>query len=209
MKYICESFKGRERIQGWIKRAGIVCVGAVCAMGPMTAQAGSITQGEFLGWLVAITGDSGSLGAGANVSDYVRWAQGKGLNPNGGWSANAALTRETLAQTLVQLFNLNPKKYGGKLELTLLREGIVLPTDSQISLASLVTVVDQIALVGKLAAVTSSTGSGTNGDNGHPGNIPSPGFRNPRNPHFGIPPDDIPGHNGLGPRNQGGTPGAR
>ena len=209
MKYVDVSFQGRKtNTQGWMIRLGVFFVGIACLLSPVTAQAGTaITQGEFLMWLAAATGEADDMVA-PSPNDLVLWAQSKGLNPNGGWNPSAVLTTDVLAQTLVQLFGLNPKKYGGDFIKNLLREGIVLPETADLTRELLVDVVDQFGMQGKLKSVSKSRGSGVNGDNGHPGNLVPPGFRNPRNPHYGqITPDDDPrpGHVGLGPRNEGGN----
>ena len=51
-----------------------------------------------------------SLSGSATEADLVKWAQGKGMNPTGGWNAGAKLTKEVMAQTLVQFWKLAPDK---------------------------------------------------------------------------------------------------
>jgi hypothetical protein len=163
-----------------------------------------MSQGEFLGWLASITGEAGDLTDNPTDSELVTWAMGKGLNPNGGWKPNKVLTKYVLAQTLVQLFNLNPKKYNGNFVKNLLREGIVLPDDADLDREDLIEVLDQFGMQGKMNAVCKKDMSPIKGNNGKFGIPLPPGFLNPRNPHYGqiIPgdPDNDPrpGHVGLG-----------
>jgi hypothetical protein len=204
MKYTYTSSHGRKEVaHGWKFKVGVFCVAVACLLVPMVASAGAtITQGEFLGWVASATGDGPSLGS-PTPQDLVVWAQGKGLSPNGGWNASAVLTKEILAQTLVQLFNLNPKKYGGDFEKNLLREGIVLPTAKNLTREDLINVMDQFGMQGKLCSVSNNQGTPIHGNNGHFGIPLPPGFMNPRNPHYGqvVPgtaDDPRPGHVGLG-----------
>ena len=201
MNNVVASFQGWNKcVQGWFVRIGVLCVGAACLFGPLSANAASkITQAEFLGWLASVSGEAD--GAGTGVSDLITWATSKGLAPDGGWQPNKVLTKQVLAQTLVQLFNLNPKAYKGDFERNLLRQGIVLPEEDELSRLALIQTVDQFGFQSKTYVMSRSRGSGVNGDNGHPGNIVPPGFRNPRNPHYGLfptDPDNRPGHVGLG-----------
>src|SRR5437899_3255913 len=86
-------------------------------------QAG-VTQLAFLQTLVQITGDSGQFSSSSTPQDFVAWASAKGLAPSGGWNLSGNLSKEQLAQLLVQLLNLNPKKGGGDYIRILQREGI-------------------------------------------------------------------------------------
>src|SRR5438046_855573 len=69
-------------------------------------QAG-VTQLAFLQTLVQLSGDSGQFSSSATAQDFVQWAQAKGLNPSGGWNLSGNLSKDQLAQLLVQLLNLN------------------------------------------------------------------------------------------------------
>lgn len=196
MNNVYASSQGRaEVLYGWMVRFGVLCVAVACLMIPVTASAGStMTQGEFLGWLASATGDAADLGPNAGPTELVAWAVGKGLTPNGGWNPSAVLTREALAQTLVQLFSLNPKKYNGDFEKNLLREGIVLPSKKDLAREDLVNVMDQFGMQGKLAAISvdpSSPGGRVSG-----GVVPG-GFTNPNNKWYNVPPNMLPGAQGL------------
>src|SRR5215211_5492204 len=82
------------------------------ALIPLSTQAKGVTQLGFLQTLAQLSGDSGQFGAGASAQDFVQWAQAKGMNPASGWNPSANLSKGELAQLLVQLLNLNPKKGG-------------------------------------------------------------------------------------------------
>src|SRR6266404_5839815 len=98
----------------------VAAVGLFVAV-PSSVHAKGVTQLAFLQTLAQVTGDQ--LGASASVQDVIQWAQAKGMNPSGGWNPTATLTRDQLAQLLVQLLNLNPKKGGGDYLRILQREG--------------------------------------------------------------------------------------
>lgn len=140
--------------QGWGKKAMVALLGAaiaIAALSPATAKAeiraGAITQLEFLKWMSQVTGDKSQFNANSTVADYVNWAKSKGMNPSSGWQPNATLQRELLAQVLVQLFNLNPKKYGGDFIRILAREGIELPNESEISRRGLVNLINEYSFL--------------------------------------------------------------
>lgn len=124
----------------------------VCAVVSLTlfaatqlkAASPNMIQVEFIQWLVQLSGDSGSLPPTPTTSDYVSWAQNQGLTPVGGWRPDHVLTRDVLAQVLVQYFNLSAKP-GQDPIIILRREGIDLPgtpNDSTISRAGWTTLVD-------------------------------------------------------------------
>jgi hypothetical protein len=174
------------------KRATVVALGAAVSFGaiaPERASAsingGNVTQLEFIQWIVQVTGESSLFSADSKAADYVNWAKTKGMNPGTGWQPNAKLQRDVLAQALVQLYNLNPKKYGGDFARILAREGIELPTDNDVSRRDLVALLDT---PGTPPFPIVSPHSHPN--NGHFGGTPPP-----RNPN-GDPHDGTPGHNG-------------
>ena len=110
----------------------IAVLGLLVAI-PLSSQAGGVTQLAFLQTLVQISGDAGQFGSSSTAQDFIQWAQAKGMNPAGGWNPSATLTKSELAQLLVQLLNLNPKKGGSDYIRILQREGIELGDDEQIS----------------------------------------------------------------------------
>src|SRR4051794_3618845 len=175
------------------KRATVVALGAAVsfgAMGPESAKAsingGTMTQLEFIQWMVQVTGENSQFSANSKSADYVNWAKTKGMNPGTGWQPNAKLQRDVLAQALVQLYNLNPKKYGGDFARILAREGIELPTDSDISRRDLIAMLDRPETP---RLPHPSPHSHPNNGHGHGEGPP------PRNPN-GDPHDGQPGHNG-------------
>jgi hypothetical protein len=161
---------------------------------PVSAKAESMTQIECLQWLVQVTGESSQFSATSTAADLIQWARVKGMNPTGGWQPGATLTRETLAQILVQMFGLNPKKMAGDYARILAREGIELPSDDDISRADLVNVLGEVTVVNQVASIAGSNPSPNRKGNNGGGNgedPPPPGWtKNPRNPHFGV---DLPG----------------
>jgi hypothetical protein len=131
---------------------------------------------EYLQWMVQVCGEN--LGANATAGDFINWARGKGMNPAGGWQLNAVLTKEVLAQTLVQLFNINPRKQGGDYSRILEREGIVLPSAGEISRQVFVAIVDdpgfgpRIPSMRDFSPVKGNNGVGNGIDPAPPGNPP-------------------------------------
>ena len=166
----------------------VAAVGLFVAI-PSSVQAKGVTQLAFLQTLAQVTGDQ--LGASASVQDVIQWAQAKGMNPSGGWNPTATLTRDQLAQLLVQLLNLNPKKGGGDYLRILQREGIDLGEDGEVTATTIARTLDG-GLTTHLPNAGSPVKHGNNGlGNGE--DPPPPGFLNPRNPHFGGGQNDGPG----------------
>ena len=184
-----------SRGQGWAFRAGVLAVGAACyfsVLSPTIASAGSVSQLKYLQTIAQLTGDSGQFSASSGASDYVQWARNKGMVLD--WNTKGKLSSDVVAQSLVQLFGLNPRKYGGDYYRILEREGIVIERSSTVSSESLAALVDNPVVTLKtyqLAAVTTSPNKPGNG-NGfgfglvhNPNGIPpgKPGFVNPGDPH--------------------------
>ncbi len=109
---------------------------AVVLIGAFKVSAASLsptmTQCEFIQWMVQLSGDASSIPANATAADYVTWAQNQGIIPAGGWKPGTVLTRDVLAQVLVQFFNFKAKAGQDALK-TLQREGILLPGNSSSS----------------------------------------------------------------------------
>jgi hypothetical protein len=181
---------------------------AVCMAGFLTVftpAAKAISQLEFLQWMVQLTGDNVQFNAASTPADYSQWAMSKGMNPTGGWQPSSALTPEQLAQVLVQLYGLNPRKFGGDYFRILEREGITIDRSSgEVTRAALAGLVDEFGFQSRTAiiAAASTTEKGNNGlGNGQ--DPPPPGWLNPRNPHFGQPQNDGPGNGPGNPGNRG------
>jgi len=145
---------------GLVNKIGVSVLGAafiLAPLGPTTAKADSsapVSQFQFLQTIAQISGASGQFSANSTAADYVHWAQSKGINPSGGWQPGAALTKGALAQTLVQILNLNPNKFGGDYARILIREGIDLSSvGDQVTKDSLVSVIDQPAITAGIPIV--------------------------------------------------------
>jgi hypothetical protein len=181
-----------KRISIYVLATGFVLL----ILGPVSARA-ELSQLEGLQWLVQASGDSGQFSASSTAADYIQWARVKGLNPNGGWQPNATLTREALAQIIVQLLKINPNKLGADYIKILEREGIIIPTGS----------IDREALLGVLGDPTLRAHGPPTGDHngdGHPDNGRGLSPFKPHPPHpgeGGFPPGPPPGH---GPGTGGG-----
>lgn len=169
---------------------GFALVGLLAAA---PVQAG-VTQLSFLQTLVQVTGDSGQFSSSSTPQDFVSWASAKGLTPSGGWNLSANLKKDQLAQLLVQLLKLNPKKGGGDYIRVLQREGIDLSGIADGSDVSYSQVASTIGS-GTLVILTQPSGSPAKGNNGlgNGQDAPPPGFLNPKNPHFGGGQNDGPG----------------
>jgi hypothetical protein len=155
---------------------------------PFSLQAKGVTQLAFLQKLVQLSGDSGQFGAGASAQDFIQWAQAKGMNPPGGWNPGANLSKAEVAQLLVQLLNLNPKKGGGDYIRILQREGIEL--EEEITPQTIAVIFDgpRIPRVGSPTKPNNGIG---NGDQPPPPHNPN------GNPHVNPPGNsgNAPGHN--------------
>jgi len=181
---------------------------AVCMAGFLTVftpTAKAISQLEFLQWMVQLTGDNVQFNAASTPADYTQWALSKGMNPTGGWQPGSGLTPDQLAQVLVQLYGLNPRKFGGDYFRILEREGITIDRSSgEVTRAALAGLVDEFGFQDRqgVLARASTTEKGNNGlGNGQ--DPPPPGWLNPRNPHFGQPQNDGPGNGPGNPGNRG------
>jgi hypothetical protein len=128
-----------------VQKIGRITVGAAfCAaiLAPTAASAGSVTQLRYLQSLVVLTGDAGQFNIGSTAADYSQWAVNRGILPTGGWNASAKLSSDVVAQSLVQLYGLNPRKYGGDYYRILEREGIVIDRGTTVSGESLAALLD-------------------------------------------------------------------
>jgi len=186
-------------VNGFLRPKGLgiyaVGIGLILMLaGPVSAKAETMTQIECLQWLVQVTGESSQFSATSTAADLIQWARVKGMNPTGGWQPNATLTCEILAQILVQLLGLNPKKMSGDYARILAREGIELPSSDDISRTDLVSVFGELTFQSRVPVLAEGAGSPNRKGNNGRGNgedPPPPGWtKNPRNPHFGV---DLPG----------------
>src|SRR5437762_6043315 len=103
---------------GLARQTTIYTMGAAFMLAPLattTAKADGtpVTQRQCLQWVAQVSGASKQFSNRAGAADYVNWAKSVGINPSGGWQPAANLTKNILAQTLVQTLNLNPNKFGG------------------------------------------------------------------------------------------------
>ena len=132
--------------QGCAKRLGLLVLGMVAALallGPSRAaadQSSPITQLQFLQILVQMSGDTPKFSASSTAADYVQWARNKGM-VNVPWQPSAKLTQDVLARSLVPLFGLTPGKLGQDYPRILAREGIVVPSSAEPTIADIVTIV--------------------------------------------------------------------
>jgi hypothetical protein len=192
-----DCFQEIQPRHGFVKRfvaLASATVLAVAVFTPATVQAGSITQLEYLQWLVQLAGDSGKFNANSSGGDYANWARSKGMDPAGGWQLNGKLSKEVLAQTVAQFLNLNPGKQKDYLR-ALRTLGIELPDSNEISREELVALVDSGL---QPRSITFRVVTPTKPPPGLD-NVPPPGWnKNPNNPHFGQEPGFPPRGNGNG-----------
>jgi hypothetical protein len=122
-------------------------------LNPTAAFAGgsSVTQLKYLQTLAQLTGESGQFSAGSTPADYIQWAKNKNMDLN--WNAKSKLSSDVLAQSLVQLFGLNPRKYGGDYYRILEYEGISLTRAGSISNEALAELVDNPVVAQKTLGV--------------------------------------------------------
>ena len=169
------------------------------------AQSSAMTQQQYLQWMANVCGDR--LPASATAQDLVNWARGKGMNPSGGWQLNAKLSKDVVAQTIVQLLNLAPRKGNFDATRILEREGIIITSDGNgnVGVKNMVALVDS----GFPSRVQTPQGDEGNGNGrGDPddhrptGTKPGNGHGDDGHPHSGPPghTDSRPGH-GYGDKN--------
>jgi hypothetical protein len=183
--------------QGIVTKITLALFGALSLLlyAPLSIKAAeAVTQLQYIQWLVNVTGESSQFTGSSSAADYVQWAQAKGMAPAGGWKPTETLSREVLAQTLVQLFNLSSSEKNVDYERILRREGIPLPESATINRGNLVVILDW-------SVPTRLPGSPTRPNNGiGPDGIPSnnPPPNNPNgNPNINRPGNsgNAPGHN--------------
>lgn len=171
----------------------------VAVKGNAAGSVGTMTQLEYIQWLVQLSGDTQKLGTSPKASDYVAWATSQGIVPAGGWNASAVLTREVLAQTLVQYFNL-PVKAGSDPLRALLREGIKLPGSgdlAEITRQDWVKLVSEDGLVDRTFSLSYKAQTGNQPPPWSNGNPPKKNGRHDNGNHYGQNKDDS-GNNGNG-----------
>jgi hypothetical protein len=146
MKYTYSQSEGAGFIGHGLLKRWVGCVFGlvlfVAAAGSVAqAQSSAMSQGQYLQWMANICGDTLPS---ANSDDLINWARGKGMNPSGGWQLNAKLTKDVVAQTIVQLLNLAPRKGTFDATRILEREGIILTSgsDGSVTVRNLVALVD-------------------------------------------------------------------
>ncbi len=164
-----------KRAHGWLKY-GIVSVGVAAFLTLSSPAAHAISQLEYIQWMVQLTGDSSSFSAESSAADYVQWARAKGMDPSGGWSPNSALTSDQLAQSLVQIYGLNSRKYGGDNFRTLEREGInITPGATEVSRSALAGLVDDFGFQSRTAVIAKSKNTKNHPKPPKPPKSPKPG----------------------------------
>ena len=179
-------------IKGLVVKVSTAAVGAVCCLGslaPVDATAGTVSQLKFLQTLAQLTGDADQFSSSSKPADYLQWARSKNLTVS--WSPTDVLTSDQVAVTLVQLYGLNPRKYGGDVYKNLEREGIVIPKTGALSGADLSAIIDSSAFAnrtGAVAAVAQSPVKPGNGDGFGLGWYVNRGLIPPALPPGGLPP---------------------
>lgn len=144
--------------RGLVAKLSTVAIGAVCCFSTFDAAAADkVSQLKFLQVLAQLTGDADQFTAASKPADYLQWSRSKNLTV--AWSPTDTLTSDQLAVTLVQLYGLNPRKYGGDYYKILEREGITVPKTGAVTGAELSAIIDSSAFAsrtGALAAVGQS-----------------------------------------------------
>ena len=206
MKHVIQkALQGRAVIlsKGRSLKIGVLVAGLAMGLAMLTPNASAITQLEYLKIMVQLCGDGASFSASSAPADFIQWARNKGMNPAGGWNANASLTPAQLAEALVNLYGLNPHKFGGDYFRILEREGILIDqSNAEVTRAQLAALLDNNGFQSRQAVIarSSTTQHGNNGI-GNGQDPPPPGWLNPRNPHFGQPQND----QNAGPRHGHGN----
>ena len=157
-----------KSLKGLVLKLSTAAVGAVCcfaSMAPLEANAGNVSQLKFLQVLAQLTGDADQFSAASKPADYIQWARSKNLTVS--WAPADVLTSDIVAVTLVQLYGLNPRKYGGDYYKNLEREGINIPKTGTITGEDLSAIIDSSAFQGRAGALAGVGQSPNKPGNGH------------------------------------------
>ena len=145
--------------KGFAQKLGLLLLGSslcIALLAPAQSRAAAaITQLEYLQWLVQLSGDTGQFSANSTPNSYVDWARSRSMLPASGWQPTAALTRDVLAQTLVQFYNMKSSKNADYVRI-LQREGIEVPEATQISREAFVSMVDDFGFQSRTATIAKS-----------------------------------------------------
>jgi hypothetical protein len=144
-------------IQGWVMKLGVLTLGGTLLFSSIGTAATvdgtrAMTQGEYMQWLLQLGGHS-QLPLGATAAEYVQTMRDMGISPTSGWDYNGVLTRDVLAQTLVQFFNINTKKQNTDYAALLEREAITLPEGTAITRVAFVNLVDEFGFQSRIGLV--------------------------------------------------------
>src|SRR5215470_3770288 len=163
----------KNLIQKFVRQLVVVTAGAACVASTLTplpaaaAPNAGVTQLKYLQTLAQLTGDAGLFAAGSKPEDYAAWARTRNVDPTGGWKPSAKLSSDILAQSLVQLYGLNPRKYGGDYYRILEREGIVIDRSATVTGETLAGLVDNPVVALKSLQVAGSPTSPNKPGNGN------------------------------------------
>jgi hypothetical protein len=130
----------------------------------MNATAEPVSQLRYLQILAQLTGDAGQFSAASKPSDYIQWARSKSITLT--WTPTDVLTSDQVAVSLVQLYGLNPKKFGGDYYKILEREGIVVPRTGEMTGADLTGIIDSSSVLNRMGALAALATSPTKPGNG-------------------------------------------
>lgn len=133
-----------------------------------------LTQLDYLKLLVQLSGETGTFNS---AEDYVKWAQAHGMTPAGGWQVGALLTKDVMAQTLVQYLNLAPAAGTSDYLRVLVRAGIELPDQGQITRSGFVSVVDDFGFQSRASRIVRTKHTVHD-----PSRVPLPGVPPPPSP---------------------------
>jgi len=187
----------KNLIQKFVRQFVVLTAGAACVASTLTpvpasaAPSTGVTQLKFLQTLAQLTGDAGLFSGGSQPEDYAAWARTRNVDPTSGWKPSAKLSSDILAQSLVQLYGLNPRKYGGDYYRILEREGIVIDRSATVTGETLAALIDNPVVALKSLQVAGSPTSPNKPGNGNgfgfglgnnPNPIPVPHGNPPPNP---------------------------
>ena len=175
----------------------MAAVGMAGFLAFQTPAAKAITQLEFLQWMVQLSGDNAQFSADSSSADYTQWARNKGMDPTGGWQPTAVLNAEQLAQALVQMYGLNPRKDGGNYFRILEREGIEISQHSgEVTRSALAGLVDEFGFQNRQSTIAraSTTDKGSHGHKPPKPPKPPSHHKPPKDDHGNDNGDDHDGH---------------
>jgi len=140
-----------------------VCLGFLAVPVKSKASLTTMSQREYIQWMVQLTGDSGMFDTSSTDEDYIKWAEKQKMKPKDSQSKwgdlDRPMTRELLAETLAQFFKLGKPKKGMDYARLLLLEGIELPDVEVLTREVFMMFVDDFGFSSRISCISNCSQS--------------------------------------------------